>query len=111
MSKELRDKWDILYIHGGKLISGVVIVVLGAIALIRSNPADIPKILTSIFSSGSWCLIGWTIAFLILFFSIVIVSIIFVIYPKEIQRISKERDILQERLLGKPVQHSEEKGK
>lgn len=97
---------DILYRQGGKVSGFFVVLVLGSIALIRSNKGDIPKVIGSIFSSSTFCWIGWVIAVLILIFSLILGIIMWRIYPRELERVCKERDKLQEMLTGRNVQHS-----
>ena len=97
---------DVLYRHGAKIFGLFVILVLGTIALLRADPCDIPDVLTAVFASDVFRWLGWIVAGVILLISIIVVYIVCKIYPKELERVCKERDRLQEHLLGQPVVHS-----
>lgn len=98
---------DVFYRHGGKFAGFFVILVLGGIALLRAEPADIPKVLQSIFTSNAFFWMGWFFAVIILISALIIGYIMFRKYPKELDRVCKERDRLQEKLTGKQVRHTE----
>jgi len=79
------------------VVTGVVF----AIALFKADQKDIPKIVETIVNSEHISIIGWIVAIIILVASIVLIKIMCIIYDKEIERLVKERDQLQKRLLEK----------
>jgi hypothetical protein len=79
------------------LVSGAVIIV----GLLKAKQEDIPKIFETLFGSHLWAALGWALAILILVGSIVLVRLVMRIDGKEIDRLAKERDRLQEKLLSK----------
>lgn len=79
------------------------VLVAGAVAivgLLKADQKDIPKIFETLFASHAWCALGWIIAVVILASSIIFVRLLMRIDGKEIDRLAKERDRLQKRLLG-----------
>jgi hypothetical protein len=79
------------------------VVVVGAvlvIAIIRADPKDIPTIVQTLVDSRSTAIIGWSIALIILIGAVVFIRLLTYVYEKEIERICKERDKLQSKLLG-----------
>jgi uncharacterized membrane protein len=82
----------------------LAIVVSGCVfifALWKSDPKDVPQIVQIICGSRDIALLGWIIAFIVLAVAIVFIMILCKIHDREIERISKERDRLQEMLLKK----------
>ena len=73
------------------VVSGIVLIV----ALLRADPKDVPKIVETVVNSGHVSLLGWIIAMIILVSAIVLIRVMCKIYDKEIERICKERDQLQ----------------
>jgi len=78
------------------LIAGLVLI----IAMFRADQKDIPVIVQTLVDSRSTAVIGWALAFIILIVAVVFVRLLSHIYEKEIERICKERDKLQNRLMG-----------
>jgi len=97
---------DVLFRHGGKISGWFAVLILGLIALIRAKPDDIPKVFESIFITEIFCYLGWIVAVLILLCSLFVAYLIWKIYPKELERVCKERDRLQEILLDRDIRHS-----
>jgi uncharacterized membrane protein (DUF485 family) len=54
-----------------------------------------------LFASDLWCALGWIVAVLIVVCSIILVRLVMRIDGMEIDRLAKERDELQKRLLSK----------
>jgi hypothetical protein len=79
------------------LVTGAVIIV----GLFRADTKDIPKIFETLFESHPGCALGWIIAVVILVAAIILIRIVMRIDGKEIDRLAKERDELQKRLLDK----------
>lgn len=80
----------------------LAIIVMGAVfivAMMRADPKDIPEIVNSICSSHDVAIIGWIFAVFILLMSIALIRIICKINEREIERLVKERDLLQKTLL------------
>ena len=78
------------------MVVGAVLV----IAIIRADPKDIPTIVQTLVDSRSTAIIGWSIALIILIGAVVFIRLLTYVYEKEIERICKERDKLQSKLLG-----------
>jgi hypothetical protein len=77
------------------VVTGAVLIV----ALLKAKREDVPKIVETIFSSHSFCVLGWALTFVVLFASVVFVKVLIRLHDKEIGRLSNERDELQTRLL------------
>jgi len=79
------------------------VIIIGAvlvIAITRADPKDIPIIVQTLVDSRSTAVIGWSIALIILIGAVVFIRLLTYVYEKEIERICKERDKLQSKLLG-----------
>jgi len=79
------------------------VVIVGAvliIAMFRADSKDIPAIVQTLVDSRSTAIIGWAIAAIVLLGSIVVIRLLSHVYENEIERICKERDKLQNKLLG-----------
>lgn len=100
--------FDIVQKHLSKIIAAVVFLSLASIALIRVSPEQLPEVVSAIFKSSAIGASGWIAALLIFLVSRFIVYFIQVTHTKEIERLTKERDYLQEKLIGSPVKHSEQ---
>lgn len=74
---------------------GVVLVV----AMVRADTKDIPKIVETLADSKNTAIVGWSIAFLVLAVAVIFIKLMSHIYEKEIERLCKERDELQKKLL------------
>jgi predicted membrane metal-binding protein len=79
------------------LVTGAIVVV----GEVKADPKDIPKIFDSLFASHLWAALGWALAIILLICSIILIRIIMMIDGKEIDRLAKERDELQKKLLAK----------
>ncbi|SRR6266542_69575 len=77
------------------IVSGTVAIV----ALCKADSKDIPKIVETLAGSNSVATTGWAVAAVILAGAIVMVKVLLKIHDREIERIAKERDQLQGRLL------------
>jgi hypothetical protein len=78
------------------------ITIVGAVllvALIKAKPEDIPEIVKTITNAGNFCNLGWIFAILFLLGGVIIVRLQSNSHSKEISRLARERDKLQERLL------------
>jgi hypothetical protein len=78
------------------------VIVSGAVfmtALIKADKTDIPKIVEMLVSSGHVAFIGWAFAVVILAGSVWLMKMSTKIHDREIERLVKERDLLQKRLL------------
>ena len=78
------------------------VIVVGAvliIAMTRADTKDIPKIIEILADSHHSAVLGWSIALLILISAVFLIKIMFKIHDREIERIVKERDQLQKKLL------------
>src|SRR5213592_3468275 len=82
-----------------KNLSIVLTAAVLIVALLRAKPEDVPKIVETIFSSHSFCVLGWALSIVILLASVVFVKVLIRLHDKEIERLSHERDQLQTRLL------------
>jgi len=79
------------------VVTGAVVIV----GLLRAKQEDIPKMFQMLFASDLWCALGWIVAVLIVVCSIILVRLVMRIDGMEIDRLAKERDELQKRLLSK----------
>jgi len=77
------------------IVTGLVFIV----ALIKAQRQDVPQIVQTICSSRDIAIIGWGFAVFILVVAIALLRIVCSIYDKEMDRLVKERDRLQEKLL------------
>lgn len=69
------------------------------IAMTRADTKDIPKIVETLANSNHSAVLGWSIATIILIGSVFIIKMMCKIHDREIERIAKERDQLQQKLL------------
>ena len=76
-------------------VTGIVL----CVALIKADSKDIPQIVNTLVNSGRFSIFGWFIAVIILVASIILIRIMCKIYDREIERLVKERDQLQAKLL------------
>ena len=81
-------------------LSVVIVGVVLIIAMFRADSKDIPAIVQTLVDSRSTAIIGWAIAAIVLIGAVVIVRLLSHVYEQEIERICKERDKLQNKLLG-----------
>jgi len=81
-------------------LSVVIIGLVLIIAICRADPKDIPGIVQTLVNSRSAVIVGWAIAAIILIAAIVMLRLLSYVYEKEIERLCKERDKLQNKLLG-----------
>jgi hypothetical protein len=79
------------------VIVGVVLVY----AMYRADTKDIPKIVEIVFGSHLTTALGWGFAVMILAIAVIFHKLSAAIYEREIARITKERDRLQEMLLNR----------
>ena len=84
----------------GKL-SVVVTGIFAIIAIIRCKREDIPKVVDAVVSSHLFCILGWILAVVILLGAVIFIKLLISFYEKGIQRLAKERDDLQTKLLKK----------
>jgi hypothetical protein len=77
------------------VVTGIVLIV----ALLKADPKDIPEIIKTLVGSSSFAVIGWTLAMVFLLGAIGAVSLVVFLHGKEIDRLAKERDSLQGKLL------------
>ena len=74
---------------------GAVVIV----ALIRARRQDIPLIVKMLVDSYGFCATGWILAVVIVLTSIILVKLLKSTFKEEIDRLTKERDELQKRLI------------
>lgn len=82
---------------------GLTVVITGAVlivALFKSDSKDVPTIVETVFKSNLWAFVGWLLFLVTVVTSAIVMRLGIRIHDKEIVRITKERDRLQERLLG-----------
>jgi hypothetical protein len=79
------------------VVTGIVLIV----ALLKAKQDDIPKIVEMLVGSYLFCSIGWILAIVILFSSVVLIKLLIRFYDRGIARLSEERNELQTRLLKK----------
>jgi high-affinity nickel permease len=82
-------------------LSVIVMGVIFLVALWRAQPKDIPQIVETICGSHDISIIGWLFALIILVSAIVFLRILTRIHDREIERLVKERDKLQKKLLSR----------
>lgn len=97
---------DILERHAARIIGFLVSGGVAAIVLLRAKPEDLPRIAEILFRSDFALWLGWGLAILFLILLVVAYTIVRKRYRSEIDRLCRERDGLQERLLGGSVKHS-----
>jgi hypothetical protein len=96
---------ETLFNNIGKLLFTATVIILGTIALVRCEPKQIPEVLDSIFSNRIFSWAGWIVAVLVLVAAIVICKMKDEMHDREMDRVVKERDKLQEAAIGH-VEHS-----
>jgi hypothetical protein len=89
------------YFLSTKNLSLVIVGVILIYAMYRADTKDIPKIVEIVFESHVATALGWGFAVMILAIAVVFHRLSAAIYEKEIARITKERDRLQELLLNR----------
>jgi hypothetical protein len=77
------------------IMAGTVLI----IAMTRADSKDIPQIVATLANSKSSAVLGWSVATIILVVSVFLVRILSRIHDREIERLVKERDQLQQKLL------------
>lgn len=102
------DWRDVFYEHFGGILAAIVVLALGLTALLRADPKDIPAIIGTIFGTPLFCLLGWVLAVCALVVGAVVVWLLRNTYRKELDRVCKERDALQTRLLPPEATHTED---
>ena len=78
------------------------IVVTGLVllfAIAKAETKDIPKIVETIFGSNTLAVTGWILAVILLIGNIVSVKLLIKLHDREMDRIAKERDDLQMKLI------------
>lgn len=103
--------WEVLYRHLAKVTGILAALILGSITLLRCAPEDIPKVAATIFTSNLFNWIGWIIATIVLLTTIVFLRYDHNIKARELDRVCKERDLLQEKLLQRAITHSGNRNK
>jgi hypothetical protein len=81
---------------------GIWIMTIGAVAivaLLRAKREDIPLIVKMLVDSYGFCATGWILAVVIVLTSIILVKLLKSTFKQEIDRLTKERDELQKRLI------------
>lgn len=81
---------------------GLSVITTGAVlitAIVRADTKDIPEIIRIIVGSGPWAATGWILAMLVTVVAVIMVPMLTRINERELQRVLKERDELQTKLL------------
>jgi nitrate/nitrite transporter NarK len=80
-------------------------------AIGKAPGSKMPEIIKTLADrSVVWTFMGWIVAALLLVISIIFFVMMRRVYLDEIDRVKKERDQLQEKLLNQALQHSKFKG-
>jgi formate hydrogenlyase subunit 4 len=80
-------------------------------AIVKAPSNKMPEIIKTLAErSVVWTFMGWIVAAILLVISIVFFVMMRRVYLDEIDRVKKERDELQEKLINQAVQHSKFKG-
>jgi len=84
-----------------KNLSIIVVGIVLIVAIIMADPKDVPKIVDIVVGSHVWATTGWVLAVIFLIAGIALMKLLMTIYDKEIDRIAKERDYLQNILINR----------
>jgi len=76
-------------------MAGVVVLT----AILKADQKDIPKIIETLFGASGFITLGWFVAGIILITSVMMIWFLIRKYDKEMDRVCKERDRLQEFIL------------